>query len=254
MNSAHFNPACLAEESFTDMCRLVTELAGGKTQALTDFATLYDGGFPGFNWYSRLVFGTLSEEQLPEAASLLSDVRLPLVSFTTQHVPAGLPAVLKKAGYQLRVEQTGMLLDLPVKDEETDPHIVRMERKDMDLWSDTVARAFEKPDDRPAFYLMSEQPDCFFYAWLENGTPVGTTLLYTSHANAGIHEVGVFKEHRRKGIARALVSHALRQAVSDGASVSTLQASPVGKALYATMGYTEVSSIQNWFCPRKLQG
>ncbi|MBR2561024.1 MAG: GNAT family N-acetyltransferase, partial [Eubacterium sp.] len=77
-------------------------------------------------------------------------------------------------------------------------------------------------------------------------------LLYTAHANAGIHEVGVFKEHRGKGIAKALVYHALRQAISDGAAISTLQASPAGKPLYASMGYTEVSTIQNWICPRKL--
>ncbi len=246
------NNAYAAEQSFTDMCCLVTELAGYKKQPLTDFATLYDGGFPGFNWYSRLIFGKFKEEQLPTASALLADTASPLISFTAQFVPQGFPEALKKAGYELMVEQTGMLLELPVKDPGNDAHIVRMRRKDMDLWADTVTRAFEKPDDRLAFYLMAEREDCYFYAWLEDNTPVGTTLLYTAHANAGIHEVGVFKEHRGKGIAKALVYHALRQAISDGAAISTLQASPVGKPLYASMGYTEVSTIQNWICPRKL--
>lgn len=246
------NNAYAAEQSFTDMCCLITELAGRQAQPFSDLAVLYDSGFPGFNWYSRLVFGILKEEQFPQAAALLADTASPLASFTAQHVPEGFSEILKKAGYELMVEQTGMLLQLPLGDPGNHERIVRMHRKDMDLWADTVARAFEKPDDRSAFYLMADREDCFFYAWLEDGVPVGTALLYTSHANAGIHEVGVLKEYRGRGIAAALVRHALRQAVSDGAAISTLQASPVGKPLYASLGYSEVSTIQNWICPRKL--
>ena len=262
------NEKAAAVQSFIDMCALVTELAGREVQHPAAFASVYDAGFPSFNWYSRVCLDAFGAERLPEAVSLLSESALPLVSFTEGTVPDAFIDHLKELRYEPMVTQTGMILD------EEDLHalvsemladstdggsysgassaLVRLGRTDMDAWSDAVARAFEKPDDRAAFYLMSERNDCYFYGYKENNDMIGTALLYTKDGNAGLHEVGVFKEYRRRGIAAALVRHALQQAVSDGAAFSTLQASPMGKPLYEALGFREVSRIQTWICPRKI--
>ena len=267
------NERSAAVQSFIDMCELVTELAGKKVQHPAAFASIYDAGFPSFNWYSRVCLDAFDADQLPEAASLLSESSLPLVSFTEGTVPDALIDHLKELRYEPIVTQTGMILDeehlhalvsemqtAGMQAAGTDGSsgsdaasaLIRLRRPDMDAWSDTVARAFEKPDDRAAFYLMSERDDCYFYGYKENEGMIGTTLLYTKAGNAGLHEVGVFKEYRRRGIAAAMVRHALCQAVSGGAAFSTLQASPTGKPLYESLGFREVSRIQTWICPRKI--
>ena len=261
------NEKTAAVQSFTDMCALVTELAGREVQHPSSFASVYDAGFTSFNWYSRVCLDAFAEEQFPEAVSLLSDSSLPLVSFTEGTIPESFADRLKELRYEPMVTQTGMILDeehlqalvseMHAGNSDSDPGagsaaLVRLGRKDMDAYSDTVARAFEKPDDRSAFYLMSEHDDCYFYGYKENEALIGTTLLYTRNGNAGLHEVSVLQEYRRRGIAAVLVRHALQQAASDGAAFATLQASPLGKPLYETLGFREVSRIQTWICPRKI--
>ena len=250
-----------AEQSFSDMCALVTELAGRTIQQPTDDVTIYDGGFGEFNWYSRLCIDAGNAGQTEESAaaeqllSIAAASRLPLLSFTEGNVPEAFVSGLSELGYKLEVTQTGMCVPLPLASENSagdDSCIVRIGEEELAAWSDTVCRAFQKPDDKNAFRLMIHCDECYFFAWKENGEIIGTTLLYTKDGNAGIHEVGVLPEHRRRGIAATLVSHALREAAASGAVISTLQASDLGVPVYKTLGYQEVSRIQTWINPRRI--
>ena len=56
-----------AEQSFSDMCALVTELAGRTVQHPMDGVTVYDGGFTSFNWYSRVCVESLRTDQQEQA-------------------------------------------------------------------------------------------------------------------------------------------------------------------------------------------
>ena len=268
-----------AEQSFSDMCALVTELAGRTIQQPTDDVTIYDGGFGEFNWYSRLCIDAGNAGQTEESAaaeqllSIAAASRLPLLSFTEGNVPEAFVSGLSELGYKLEVTQTGMCVPLPLASGNpaasrtelgydkshtvkstagADPSIVRIGAEELAAWSDTVCRAFQKPDDKNAFRLMIHCDECHFFAWKENGEIIGTTLLYTKDGNAGIHEVGVLPEHRRRGIAAALVSHALHEAAASGAVISSLQASVLGEPMYKTLGYQEVSRIQTWINPRRI--
>ena len=264
-----------AEQSFSDMCGLVTELAGRTVQHPMNGVTVYDGGFTSFNWYSRICVGSYAADQ-PEQAeqvlSLLAASRLPLLSFTVENMPDSFVSRLPELGYNPEVTQAGMIVQLPlvsgtdISSENaavspdncteisagSDSCIIRIGAEDLDAWSDTVCRAFQKPDDKNAFRLMIHCDDCHFYAWKENGEILGTTLLYTRNGNAGIHEVGVLRKHRRRGIAAALVRHALKEAAGEGAAISTLQASDLGAPVYESLGYKKVSRIQTWINPPRI--
>ena len=251
-----------AEQSFSDMCALVTELAGRTVQHPMDGVTVYDGGFTSFNWYSRVCVESLrtdQQEQAEQLLSLLAASRLPLLSFTVENMPDFFVSRLPELGYKPEVTQTGMAVPLPLvsaagpsAEKTAASSIVRIGAGELDAWSDTVCRAFQKPDDKNAFSLMINHNDCHFYAWKENGEILGTTLLYTKGGNAGIHEVGVLHKHRRRGIAAALVRHALKDAADEGASVSTLQASDLGAPVYESIGYKKVSRIQTWINPPRI--
>ena len=252
----------MAEQSFSDMCALVTELAGRTVQHPMNGVTVYDGGFTSFNWYSRVCvesFAADQPEQAEKLLSLLETSRLPLLSFTVENMPESFVSRLPELGYKPEVTQTGMAVPLPLVssadqsvEKTADSCIIRIGAEDLDAWSDTVCRAFQKPDDKNAFNLMIHCDDCHFYAWKENGEILGTTLLYTREGNAGIHEVGVLHEHRRRGIAAALVRHALKNAADEGAPISTLQASDLGVPVYESIGYRKVSRIQTWINPPRI--
>ena len=176
-----------AEQSFSDMCVLVTELAGRTIQQPMDGVTIYDGGFGEFNWYSRICVdagnagqteGSATAEQL---LSIAAASRLPLLSFTEGNVPEAFVSGLSELGYKLEVTQTGMCVPLPLVSGNSaasrtelgydkshtvkstagaDPSIVRIGAEELAAWSDTVCRAFEKPDDKNAFSLMIHIDDC----------------------------------------------------------------------------------------------
>ena len=264
-----------AEQSFSDMCALVTELAGRTAEHPMGGVTIYDGGFTSFNWYSRICVESSAldqPEKTEQLLSLLAASRLPLLSFTVENIPEAFISRLPELGYHPEVTQAGMIVQLPlesntdVPDEkiaassdncadisaDSDSCIVRIGAEDLDAWSDTVCRAFQKPDDKNAFQLMIHCEDCHFYAWKENGKILGTTLLYTRAGNAGIHEVGVLRKHRRRGIAAALVRHALKEAADQGATISTLQASDLGAPVYESLGFKKVSGIQTWINPPRI--
>lgn len=251
-----------AEQSFSDMCELVTELAGRTAVHPMDGVTVYDGGFTSFNWYSRVCVESLSAdrpEQAEQLLSLLAASRLPLLSFTLGNVPDSFASRLPELGYSPEVTQTGMAVTLPLAsnndtsaDKAAASCIVQIGADDLDTWSDTVCRAFQKPDDKNAFQLMIHCDECRFYAWKENGRILGTTLLYTKDGNAGIHEVGVLRKHRGRGIAAALVRYALKEAADSGAVISTLQASDLGTPVYESLGYKKVSRIQTWINPPRI--
>ena len=244
------NEAALAEQSLLDMCALVASLTGGRCDR-SPLGTVVRAGFPFPSFYSRVSLGPVAPEQTESALKLVREAALMLVSYTRSNVPETLPEQLAALGYVPMVTQTGMLLPLEKQDFRPQPQVVRIRPDRIGDWAETVCRAFDKPDEGPAFAAMAQREDCYFYAFEQNGALLGTTLLYTENGNAGIHEVGVLPEHRRRGVALALMRHALAQAKRDGAAYATLQASALGEPLYRARGFRAVSTLDTWIRPPK---
>lgn len=72
--------------------------------------------------------------------------------------------------------------------------------------------------------------------------PVATSVLSLSEGVAGIYNVATVPAHRRCGYGEALTQHAVDRAADVGASVVTLQASPMGLPVYERMGFRTVST------------
>jgi len=157
--------------------------------------------------------------------------------------------LLQEAGYAPMVTQTGMILKLKEHSFAESPQVVRIGLDRIEEWGETCCRAFDKPPEQPAFEAMVRREDCYFYGFEEDGRLIGTTLLYTEDGNAGIHEVGVLPECRRRSVAGRLLRHALTQAKRDGAKIATLQASALGEPLYRALGFKAVSKLDTWIMP-----
>ncbi len=242
------NEAVSVEQSLLDMCALVASLTGGR-ELRPRFAAVYRPGFPFPSFYGRVALHDVAEEDAQEAMRVVREADLMLVSYTQGGVPESMGALLREAGYAPMVTQTGMLLELAGHGFAESPQVVRVGRGRIAEWGEVSARAFNKPSEQPAFDAMVRRDDCYFYGYEEDGRLIGTTLLYTADGNAGIHEVGVLPECRRRSVAGRLMRHALTQAKRDGAKISTLQASALGEPLYRALGFRAVSRLDTWIKP-----
>lgn len=86
------------------------------------------------------------------------------------------------------------------------------------------------------------------------GVVVGVTLVTRRHGGMGFTaEICVLPEHRRKGIARALMLHTHQTLLVDGVQLNTLGVTLGNPArhLYTSLGYTPLGSVWTyvWPCP-----
>lgn len=92
-------------------------------------------------------------------------------------------------------------------------------------------------------------PEGHFVARVD-GEPAGVASTATWPAEAGglawIYSMVVAEAHRRKGIARALLRHALAHVAARGARVVALDATQVGRPLYASEGFEAVAQVPRW--------
>ncbi len=93
--------------------------------------------------------------------------------------------------------------------------------------------------------LLNHQPDgCFIAEW--DGQPVGTatTTIYEDKV-AWIGMVLVHPDARRRGIGRALLEHCITF-LKPRVTCIKLDATPLGKALYDTLGFKDEWTLQRW--------
>jgi GNAT superfamily N-acetyltransferase len=73
-----------------------------------------------------------------------------------------------------------------------------------------------------------------------DGELVSIAMTIVSHGVAGIYWVGSLEEARGKGLGRATTAAATNAGFDLGADIASLQASPMGKPIYADMGYETI--------------
>lgn len=87
-----------------------------------------------------------------------------------------------------------------------------------------------------------------FIAYLD-GDPVSIAMTMVSHGVAGIYWVGSLEQARGRGLGRAATAAATNAGFELGASVASLQASPMGKPIYEDMGYETVFDYRLYMSP-----
>ncbi|MEU3723793.1 GNAT family N-acetyltransferase [Streptomyces sp. NPDC031705] len=112
---------------------------------------------------------------------------------------------------------------------------VRLTREPDEEW---LARYGRVRDPEPARRVLVEGPSVWF-ASLGGGRAIGR--LVVDGRWAGFAAVTVAPEHRRRGLARAVMTALARRALEEGASAAWLQVeadNPAARALYDGMGFT----------------
>lgn len=75
--------------------------------------------------------------------------------------------------------------------------------------------------------------------------PLATAQVVLSHGIAGVYAVGTRPEGRNRGLGDAVARAVTREAFAHGALAVSLQASDMGRPIYARMGYRELYTYAN---------
>lgn len=102
--------------------------------------------------------------------------------------------------------------------------------------TDAVADAMTRHQEQFGFGVA--RPLHYFLGYLD-GQPVSTASVHLSHGIAGIYTVATLPEARRQGIGGAVTLAALHLAREAGYRVASLQATEMGRPVYARLGFAD---------------
>lgn len=154
---------------------------------------------------------------------------------------------LANAGYNGYLQQIAMFYEIN-KDENNDVEpLVRVTNElEVERWSLLVSKAFGYYVDEVSVKKLLNNEQVRLYLYEVDGIEVATALLFKTGKIAGIHYIGVRPEYRGKGIAKDLMRCLHHVSTKLGCRYTTLQASPQGKKLYESLGYSEQFRYDNY--------
>lgn len=114
---------------------------------------------------------------------------------------------------------------------------------EMDAFAAVTAAAFDMPMDiarqlSPPEVVSDDAMEAFLGR--EEGEPVACGLLVRSGDVAGVYNIGVIDDYRRRGIGEAITWAVLRAGSEAGCSTGVLQSSSMGYPVYERMGFETV--------------
>ncbi len=177
--------------------------------------------------------------------------------------PGDLPAMLGDRGFKEVEILTGMALSLDrfedradspegleirlVEDSGTLKEMLELFGPAADLTPLQARQTYESlldPDGSP-------DPVYRHFVGLKDGRVVCSTSYFLENDRVDLDYVSTDPGYRRRGYARAVFSHALREARREGCRMALLQASKMGRPLYLSLGFEELSELSVWSDKRK---
>ncbi|MBV9941727.1 MAG: GNAT family N-acetyltransferase [Solirubrobacterales bacterium] len=104
--------------------------------------------------------------------------------------------------------------------------------------------AAEKPRHR---VLHRRRGSLHVFAVLHDGRAIGGVAVNPWRRIAGIYDMGVRPEHRRRGVGRSLTLAACGMARDAGCTHAVLNATPEGELLYRSVGFRRLGEGRTWW-------
>lgn len=113
---------------------------------------------------------------------------------------------------------------------------------EIDVANVILATSFEAPLDlfRQFSDALQQVDEVRWYVGRAGGAMVSTAVGFTLEGATGIFNVATPTEHRGRGYAAALTSHALRDGFDGGSEFGYLQSSTIGHGVYQRLGFRDV--------------
>ena len=221
---------------------------------------LTDVPFPLFNFVGRARLKRENADEAIRAAIARCRSRgVPMFwSVDPETQPPDMRERLSAHGFTHTADVPGMAVDLAVlNDEQRRPRELEIRQvkdtasmeKFINLlglvfqWPPFVMRAFADFSNRLGF--GTDSPLRYYFGSI-NGEIVATSMLFLGSGVAGIYDVAVHPEMRRKGIGAAITLAPLVDAREEGYRVAILHATKMGFPLYKKLGFQEYCKFGNY--------
>ena len=178
----------------------------------------------------------------------------PVMQVGNQAKPADLDECLKRNGFQMLVERSGMALDLKAKHLSTaTPNKLDIfeikNQEDFGLWIDVALRSFNPYLGKDIFGSLLNREKVRFYFGVNNGQAVATSMIFLSSGVAGIYFVSVIPELRNRGMGKEMMLRCIYDAQELGYNYCILQATDLGEHLYRSLGFELCGTLKYYFFP-----
>ena len=245
------NEIWIPQQNIIDICKTFAEATGSEITDNTSYITFRSPGF----FYTRNV---LKEEIHEDVQTIIDSIKEnsakggpTLTTFTKELMPEGTIESFKSNGFEYLLIQTGMVYETGAyKNAKIDPHVIRIGEDRISQWTDCMIEGFleeGKKREDVIYNDMAKCPDFHILAYEDDGIIKGTLIIHILNGYAGLHEVAVPGRFRGQGIAKKLVSAALKIAEDNGCPGVTLQASDMGAPLYETFGFRKTGTNHTMF-------
>ena len=159
--------------------------------------------------------------------------------------PVNMGELLEQRGFTHALHPIAMVCDqaaapLAPGQAQIEEPTTRAGTRQFDTWADVMCRSFDHP---PAMGEVAgnvlDIPEVRLYLARVDGAPAGSTLLYSQFGLGYVDAVGTLPEHRRKGVASALVTRAVADSRAMGNRWTALETDSEGVAegLYRGLGF-----------------
>lgn len=196
-------------------------------------------------WPNKIWLNQPNSERTMEALTMKM-YKHPELTFSNFYSEIDSETLLKQMNLTLQFQQYGMSLPL------TSQFNTSKELKFKKVESVGEAKSWSSAFESAFGYLWNPETitqtvnTIPYYLIYHNEELVGTVLLYFTGKTAGIHALGILPEQRKKGFATEIMYWTLNQAMEQGATIATLQASEMAKNMYSKMGFTQDFMMNNY--------
>ena len=178
----------------------------------------------------------------------------PVMQVGNQAKPNDLDECLKRNGFQMLVERSGMALDLKAKHlSSATPNKLDIfeikNQEDFGIWIDVALRSFNPYLGKDIFGSLLNGEKVRFYSGVHNGQVVATSMIFLSSGVAGIYFVSVIPELRNRGMGREMMLRCIYDAQELGYNYCILQATDLGEHLYRSLGFKLCGTLKYYFFP-----
>lgn len=239
----------IPQKNLEDFCRIYAGLTNAAVEDHPSFTTYQNPGF----FYSRNFIKAVPADSVKEiAAQIIENAKKGnphLTTYTKELLPADADSVFQKMGFQTMLTQYGMTFEKGTPfDTSKDDHVKIIDKDALSAWTDTMIEGFRdegKEREDVIYENMIQDPGTFFLAYCSDGQIKGTAMLYFTDDYPGVAEVAVPKHFRGNKIATTLLLRILQMVHEYEKPGVTLQASVMGRPVYETLGFKQVSEIRN---------
>lgn len=215
---------------------------GFATDHLISYCQINNAEWPNRIWATQQL--SVDIIQNIKEISENSNANLRFVNF--ENLEVNNTTIIESLGFKLTSSLPGMSLKL----NQYIPQSTRINLKmvtnkaEAKKWSSIFKEAFG--------YLISAETvlksmdKIKYYIIYDKKTVIGTIILHQTNNIAGIHSLGVLPDMRGKGYAKEIMHFILNEALKQGATLATLQASSIAKKMYENLGFKIDFTMNNY--------